>query len=126
MQDAEVRRILVALAQGLDPATGRPFAPESPLAAPAVLEALVSALGAVEQRSATAARHAARPANGGRPWSESEDAELTAGFDAGTAVGDLARRHGRSAAGIEARLEKLGRLAADERRTRNLYARRMR
>lgn len=59
--------------------------------------------------------------NVGKPWSADEERELLARFDAGAAVGDLAKHHARSVAGIEARLEKLGRLSPDQRTTVSRY-----
>ena len=42
------------------------------------------------------------------PWSNEEDALLVDGFHAGRKLGELAIQHQRTAAGIQARLEKLG------------------
>jgi hypothetical protein len=51
------------------------------------------------------------PANAGKAWSEEEDKQLCAEFDSGLAVKELAVKHSRSAAALNARLYKLGKIA---------------
>jgi hypothetical protein len=52
------------------------------------------------------------PANFGKPWSEGEDRALTAEFDAGTPLPEIARKHARTHSSIRLRLEKLGKIEA--------------
>jgi hypothetical protein len=59
-------------------------------------------------------RAAAGSSSASGPWSAEEDAQLLAAFDSGQARADIARAHERTLGGIEARLEKLGRLAPGE------------
>jgi hypothetical protein len=47
---------------------------------------------------------------GGQRWSDEEDRRLLGEFDRGRSVAELAKLHGRSPTGIEARLAKHGRL----------------
>lgn len=51
------------------------------------------------------------PANAGKAWTEEEDKQLCAEFDSGLAVKELAVKHSRSAAALNARLYKLGKIA---------------
>jgi hypothetical protein len=51
-----------------------------------------------------------KPANAGKPWAPPEDAALLSAFDSGSTLEMLAQQHGRTSAGIRARLEKHGRL----------------
>ena len=48
------------------------------------------------------------PARQGQPWTNEEDQRLTAAFQAGTTVAELAKKLDRSTGGIEAHLVKLG------------------
>ncbi|MBK6599422.1 MAG: hypothetical protein IPG25_16710 [Proteobacteria bacterium] len=63
------------------------------------------------------------PRNVGMRWTTEEERLMMAAFDAGHAPADIAATLQRSLAGVEARLEKLGRLAAAERTTRDRYRR---
>lgn len=109
MDEAKALGIVAALADGINPLTGEVFSEDSPYQSPDVVRALFLARSALEGRR----RHRSRntlPANAGTPWTAEEDAQLLAQFDRGLAVTDLAREHERTAAGIQARLEKHGRL----------------
>ena len=110
--------ILNALIQGLDPHTVEPLAPDSALHRAEVLRALLAAAAALEQSTARAQRRAQLPANVGRPWSEGEQERLAAGFRAGEPPAALAEKHRRTLRAIEARLERMGLLRPDQRRTR--------
>lgn len=59
-------------------------------------------------------KQGAKPAtaqlNAGKAWSADEDAQLITAFEAGHSLTDIAQRHGRTANGIRARLEKHGKL----------------
>jgi hypothetical protein len=81
----------------------------SPYQSPDIVRALFVARTAVEARART--RHRAPlPGNAGKPWTEEEDRKLLAEFDRGRSITELAHLHGRTAAGIQARLEKHGRV----------------
>ena len=77
-----------------------------------VIRALYVAVRALEMtaRSKARANRGRMPANAGKPWSEQEDRELLEKFDAGQSVPELAQAHDRTLAGIQARLERHGRL----------------
>ena len=50
--------------------------------------------------------------NAGKPWGEAEEADLLRGFEAGTPLTELAKKHGRTVAAIHGRLYLLGKLPA--------------
>lgn len=122
MEREQTMRILNALANGVHPATGEKFAADSPYQHPDTVRALFEAMRVVEGNgagtapaapaaTAAPARKPALPQTGsGSRWSPDEEQRLAAAFDAGRTVDELARSHGRSRAGIEARLVRLGKL----------------
>ena len=120
MEKEQALRILNALANGVHPATGEKFAADSPYQHPDTVRALFEAMRAVEGGSTQASapipaaqRRPALPQSGsGSRWSQEEEQRLVSAFDAGRTVDELARAHGRSRAGIEARLVRLGKLDA--------------
>lgn len=135
---ARTLTILNALAEGVHPATGEVFAPDCPYHSPEIVRALYGAVRRLEgtasssdgqvpersrpetPRSETARPERARegaPANAGKPWSVEEDRQLLVEFDSGKTLKECAVLHQRTFAGIEARLEKLGRLDAADRTT---------
>ena len=114
------RNILRHLAEGQDPLTGYPLS-VTVLQQAAVVRALVTAIALLEADAARARRRARLPQNVGRPWTAAEDEQLQAGFARGEAPPRLAQQHRRTLAGIESRLEKLGLLRPEQRRTRNRY-----
>lgn len=118
MDEAKALSIVSALANGVNPSTGEVFAADSPYQAPDVVRALFTVVRLLEAKPkvrprAEAANNAA--SNAGKPWTAEEDQQLLRDFDRGTGIPDLARSHGRTTAGIQARLEKHGRIqpAAD-------------
>lgn len=120
MEDDMARRIVTALANGVDPATGETLQGDSPCQQPEVVRALMCAVRALESRPPRRDRNDL-PANAGKPWSSDEDARLLAGFEDGLTLRELAEHHARTVAGIEARLERHGRLDPDARTTPRRY-----
>jgi len=114
--------VLKALVRGVDPATGEAFTPATVLQQAEVQRALLAGIAALEQDASRAQRRAQQPGNIGRLWTSAEEQQLTAEFHAGHSLADIAGRHGRTLAAIEARLELLGLLTAEQRVTRNRYA----
>jgi hypothetical protein len=116
MEQDRALAILRTLSDGVDPATGETFPAGSPYQQPDVIRALYWAVQALQtparsQRQA-APRAQGSPTNAGRPWSDEEDARLAQAFDAGTPPDQLAQVHQRSRWAIEARLVRLGKIAA--------------
>jgi hypothetical protein len=111
MDDSKALGIVSALANGVNPMTGEVFEVDSPYQAADVIRALYVAVRALDVTTRTKARARARlPANAGKPWSEREDHELLEKFDQGASLAELAQAHDRTVAGIQARLERHGRL----------------
>lgn len=128
MDDSKTLAILSALAHGVNPSTGEVFAPDSPYQQADVVRALFAAIDCVKLAEPASSKLKLRaradvPANVGKPWCDEDDQRLLAEFDGGRAPADIARDLGRTLAGIEARLEKHGRLSASERKTANRYSR---
>ena len=111
-------QLLRSLANGLDPHTGQALAPSSPLHHADVVRALFAGAEALIQSAGPDAPPAKppkpKPARAGQAWDDPEDQRLTAAFESGTAVAELARQHRRSKGSIRARLVRLG--LVDERR----------
>ena len=55
-----------------------------------------------------------QPANAGKPWTETEEDKLLDEFDSKMPLAEIAKEHGRTKGGIEARLVKLGRISKSE------------
>jgi hypothetical protein len=132
MDDQKALSIVSALANGVNPLSGEVFPVDSPYQASDVVRALFAAARALERAvrlntesgASAAPRERARPAmpgNVGKPWSPEEDQRLLAEFQEGRKPAELARLLGRTLAGIEARLEKHGRLTPQQRQTTNRY-----
>jgi hypothetical protein len=115
MDREQTLRILNALANGVHPATGEKFAADGPYQHPDTVRALFEAMRAVSAGGAASpapGRPALPQTGSGSRWSGEEESRLTAAFDAGKTVDELARAHGRSRAAIEARLVRLGKMDA--------------
>jgi hypothetical protein len=114
MDDIKALTIVSALANGVNPQTGEVFDVESPYQSADVIRALYIAVRALETTTRTKLRPSRNrlPSNAGKPWTENEDLELLEKFDEGVSVAELARAHDRTPAGIQARLERHGRLPA--------------
>jgi len=118
MTAAQARQILKSLIEGTDPASGLPLPQETVLQRVDVVRALLAGLGALEQTTARAQRRAQLPGNVGQAWTTEEESRLVAAFKKGDAPLAIARQHGRTLRAIEARLEKLGLITAEQRTTR--------
>lgn len=130
MDDNRTVAILSALAHGVNPATGEVFGSDSPYQQPEVVRALFAALERFKLADkpapppkSTGKGASDKPSNVGKPWSDEEDRRLLAEFDRGRKPFELARELGRTLAGIEARLERHGRLSPSQRTTANRYPR---
>lgn len=115
MQTSEALRIIQALADGCDPNTGEVFPENSAYQHPQIVRALSAAAKALERQTRTERRTSRLPKRAGKPWDDAEDKQVLQGFDAGTTIAQLARRHDRTEGGIRARLEKLGKIQPDGR-----------
>ena len=111
MEREQALKILNALANGVNPATGEVFAADSAYQHPDTVRALFEAIRAIDavQGAQRNDSNAGNMQNFVR-WTPEEEERLTAGFDAGKSSAELARLHNRSRAAIEARLLKLGKI----------------
>ena len=112
MDDNKALAIVSALANRVNPQTGEMFEVDSPYQSADVIRALYVAVRALEltNRTKTRSNRTRTPANAGKTWSEQEDRELLKRFDDGSTVPEVAQAHDRTVAGIQARLERHGRL----------------
>ena len=113
MDEAQALSIVSTLANGVNPVTGEIFPPDSPYQTADVVRALFLVTRLLEARTRTRPR-SSQPDNAGKPWNADEDQKLLRDFDRGISVADLAQSHGRTPAGIRARLEKHGRVQASD------------
>ena len=118
MQQTRARQILQSLIQGIDPVTGDELPRETILHHADVVRALLAGLSALEETAARALRRAQLPDNVGRAWTTEEESRLVAAFRSGNSPVAIAHEHGRTLRAIEARLEKLGLITAEQRTTR--------
>ena len=116
--DAQIRAILNTLIQGCDPQSGEPLPGDCIIHRTDVLRALLAGLGALEETAARAQRRAQLPDNVGRAWTTEEESRLVAAFKSGDSPVAIAHEHRRTLRAIEARLEKLALIAAEQRTTR--------
>jgi DNA-binding NarL/FixJ family response regulator len=121
MKEQRARQILQSLVQGVDPLSGEELPAGTILQQADVLRALLAGAAALEEQAARASRRSQLPSNIGRTWSPEEQGRLLDAFQAGEALENIASRHGRTVRAIEARLEKLGLITADQRTTRDRF-----
>src|SRR5579883_2468510 len=121
MASFDAREILQTLVQGFDPSTGAELPAGTVVHQAEVIRALLAAIAALQTDAERTRRRAQLPRNVGRPWSAEEEEQLRAEFRAGEALPEIAARHERTLAAIEARLERLELITADQRTTRNRY-----
>jgi hypothetical protein len=100
MDLATVKRIIEALADGVDPRT------ESA----EVLRALHVAAAAIEQEIRKRERDSALPPNASRPWNIDDDNTLGDLFDSGRPVEDIAKTLQRTRGSVASRLVMLGKV----------------
>lgn len=112
MDEARALSIVSALANGVNPATGEIFPADSPYQSADVVRALFLVVRLMEVGQSKNRARPTAPCNAGKPWTAEEDEKLLREFDRGVAVAQLAQAHGRTSAGIQARLEKHGKLQA--------------
>jgi hypothetical protein len=89
------------------------FPNDSPYQNVDIVRALVLVTRMLETKSRSRAR-SNMPSNAGKPWNDAEDEQLLREFDRGQALQKLAEMHGRTVAGIQARLERHGRIKVGE------------
>jgi len=108
MESKDAKKIILALADGVDPITGEVLPNNSPYQNAQVVRALHAAVAALERKKTSGAKKASRPAKAGEPWSKSEDSEVANAFKQGISAAEIAKTHQRTKGAIESRLVKLG------------------
>ena len=82
------------------------------------MRALLFGVGAIETADARLKRRAQLPKNVGQDWTTKEVEQLRSEFAAKEPLAVIADRHGPTLRAIEARLQKMGLITADQRTTR--------
>src|SRR5687768_16562854 len=103
--------VVSALANGIDPRTGEVFDCDSPYQSADVIRALYIAVRELERFDKGQRGKRTLPMNAGKPWNEEDDRLLLEWWDQGNTIERVAEMHGRTLAGIRARLERHGRLS---------------
>jgi hypothetical protein len=117
----KARQVLQALIDGVDPNTGTDLPNDAVLNRPDVIRALLASISALDAVQARAQRRAQLPAGVGKSWSNDEERQLREEFANGDPVSVIATKHARTIRAIEARLERVGLLRADQRTTHNSF-----
>jgi len=118
MQHTEARSILVSLIEGRNPGSGEALPNDCVVHRPDVIRALLVGVGAIDTTDARVKRRAQLPENVGIGWTTKEEEQLRSEFAAKEPLTAIATRHGRTLRAIEARLERMGLITAEERTTR--------
>ena len=118
MQHIEARSILVSLIEGRKPGSGEPLPSDCVVHRSDVIRALLVGVGAIDTADARVKRRAQLPQNVGTDWTRKEEEQLRSEFAAKEPLVEIAARHGRTLRAIEARLERMGLITAQERTTR--------
>lgn len=117
MKDTEASQILQALIEGREPGSDTVLPTDSIVHRADVLRALLTSVRALDRSAARVQRRALLPDNVGQPWTDEEETRMVESFKSGKPPEEIARRHRRTVRAIEARLERLGLLTAEERNT---------
>ena len=120
-QFQRARATLDSLVQGIHPKTGAELSQNSIVNEIEVNRAMATAVMALDQMSARLARRAQLPESVGKTWKDEEEQRLRDEFTNGEPIPLIATKHSRTIRAIEARLEKLGLLTADQRTTNNSF-----
>ena len=116
-QYRKARSVLQSLIQGLDPETGAELPKDAIVNRIEINRSMLVAITAMEQAEARMLRRAQLPESVGKAWTDEEEQRLKAEFASSEPIPLLATKHGRTIRAIEARLERLGLLRADQRTT---------
>jgi hypothetical protein len=103
MTTTDAISVIQALAEGVDPATGEIFPPESVYQRADIVRALFKAVGVMETEKVKAVRRATLPPKAGKPWAEFEDAQLKAAFVLKRPAAELGAEFQRTPGAIRAR-----------------------
>src|SRR5882672_9068786 len=105
----ETLKIVRALANGVDPETGKNLDESSICRQQQVVKALNRAISSLVQEQK---REQRKPTNAFRSWTRAEDAQVCEEICSGADFREIAKAHNRTVASILARLVKLGKITA--------------
>jgi DNA-binding NarL/FixJ family response regulator len=108
MSPQQAKRIIEALANGIDPDTGEVLPGQSVFNNPQVVRSLFVASKALDAMGKKEQRQNSSPQNAGKAWSEDEERAVVAAFNEGHPVSEIAAKHGRTNGSIASRLVRLG------------------
>lgn len=120
-QFQRARAVIQALVHGIDPENGAELPKDSIVNKIEVNRALTLGIFALDQMMARLTRRAQLPESVGKTWTDEEEQKLRDEFSADEPIPLIAEKHGRTIRAIEARLERLGLLRADQRTTDNSF-----
>ena len=118
MDHAEARQILTSLVDGHMPGSADPIPSNCVLHRADVLRAMLISISALESVIVRSKRRALLPNNIGQAWTHPEEERLRSAFLAKEPVRAIAARHRRTLRAVEARLQRMGLITAEERVTR--------
>jgi hypothetical protein len=118
----EALRIVRALADGLDPQTGKECASNSLVRNAQVVIALHRAVGAMEAQSERDRTKKMQPGNAFRWWSKAEEAQVCKELQDGLDLVDIARKHNRTVPAVVTRLIKLGKISPQKKAADPLFS----
>jgi hypothetical protein len=120
-QYQKARAVLQSLIQGLDPDSGAELSRDAIVNRIEINRSMLTAVKAIEQVEARQLRRAQLPESVGKTWTDDEQQQLRTEFANSEPIELIATKHGRTVRAIEARLELLGLLSADQRTTSNSF-----
>jgi hypothetical protein len=106
---------------GADPFAGTDLPSGTVLQNADVIRAPLAGCSALEQLTARASRRASLPKNIGRAWTPEEQERLIEAFKRSESLEQIAANHGRTLRAIEARLELVGMITEQERKTKDRF-----
>ncbi len=110
METQEALRIMRALADGINPESGKEMNAEAIYQCPPVVRAFHRAVQALEYVGERERSKKTLPAKAGKSWSRAEDAQVCEELRRGIDFHQIAKTHNRTVGSIIARLVKLGRI----------------
>lgn len=108
--DDDYRRVILAILDDINPLTGESLEESELCCDPIIKKALRRLLGEVDKNNRKLSEEFSRA---GKSWKQEEDEKLTAEFDSGLSIEEIADKHKRTKIAISARLVRLGKI--DER-----------
>ncbi|HEX8816806.1 MAG TPA: hypothetical protein VF753_15015 [Terriglobales bacterium] len=122
MELDEALRIVRALADGVDPLTGKECSPDALVRNAEVVIALHRAVGAMAAQAERERLKKEQPGNAYRWWSKPEEAQVCEELRRGLDLKEIAKKHNRTVAAVVTRLIKLGKIAPQKKVAEPLFS----